>query len=249
MFALRRTCNSIRSCHISSTGVALTQSRLFMSNPSLFSSRTKDEERLLKKKKIVEEIDRGYFGDYKEFNMLGGAATGGQKLWTVASELTKPERSMLMPKISGKALSGRKIDSLSKDLKGKVSLVLVAIRDISRPQLEVYEEYFKKTFSDNSATQIVEVSLIERAIYRWLSFLLHTNLKNVIKDEIRQNNFVVCDSPTQDIVKKLDISNPLYGYAYLVDGQGRIRWRCHGTPEGKELVILKELTETLLRRM
>ncbi|KNC72922.1 hypothetical protein SARC_14516 [Sphaeroforma arctica JP610] len=165
-----------------------------------------------------------------------------------ASDLTDAKESKALPTISGDTLSGRKLASLQPELDNKISLVLVAVRDIARPQLELYRTYFEENFASHSATQVIEVSLIERLLFRYLSFLMISNLKKVISDLDRQDKCLVSNANTDVIVEQLDISNPLFGYAYLVDGRGRIRWRAHGTPAGEELVILKDLTEKLIKR-
>jgi hypothetical protein len=44
----------------------------------------------------------------------------------------------------------------------------------------------------------------------------------------------------------LDIHSSMVGYAYLLDGEGLIRWRAHAIPTQDELLGLTRCTQLLL---
>ena len=67
------------------------------------------------------------------------------------------------------------------------------------------------------------------------------------KEHSMKTDFCFFFGDSQCLVDKLEMANPLTAYVFLVDSEGRIRWRASGMPSEAELSTLIMVTDELAR--
>ena len=106
---------------------------------------------------------------------------------------------------------------------------------------EAFEE-FQTEYSNSSAssvlkTQCIDLSISENYVVSWLESYVVKNLKSVVPEKMHSNTLVTFLKNNNETVKFKDaiqITNSKTCYIFVVDQQGRIRWRGVGLPEGNE---------------
>ncbi len=73
-----------------------------------------------------------------------------------------------------------------------------------------------------------------------------TDLTHTPHTHHTQSSFLVCSEGVESVKSGLAIGNSIVGYAYLVDKEGRVRWRAHATPNEREIKALIKCTKTLM---
>ncbi|CAI5461002.1 unnamed protein product [Closterium sp. Yama58-4] len=253
-------------------------------------SRDKEIERL------KDELNRGYFDDFKELKETGG------KLGPSPTSSPLPAAgAALFPRITGTTSSRASVE-LPLDLQGDtcpVVLVCVAFRANAQGMVESWLKPFLQHASSSSSSaapslstpshtpapasttpdssqptdslphrfppgsvRAVHISWIEswllstRPIRSWLlSSLRGAEAKQQARladavgsegvDGVLTNVYAFGDA--WEFRKRLGIVNRLTGYAFLVDGKGRVRWRASGTASDDEVTCLLSATDKLLK--
>jgi len=74
---------------------------------------------------------------------------------------------------------------------------------------------------------------------------MYAGLHRLSSNLPQQGNFICCFEDGQDIRNTLLIKNPLVGHVYLVDPQGKVRWRAHSNALPEEIESMLKLTKEL----
>jgi hypothetical protein len=148
----------------------------------------------------------------------------------------------------GKKFPEVKDDSLEKTpvslpdaARGKVALITVAFLRASQSQLDSWLEPFVEKYGNKSGFTFYEVPMLAGA-YRLMRLIIDGGMRAGIPKE-KHKNVVTMYGDVQKYIKALNLDTR-YGYAFLLDREGIIRWEGQGfsTPEK-----LKELFETAER--
>ncbi|XP_064385147.1 uncharacterized protein LOC135334040 isoform X2 [Halichondria panicea] len=162
--------------------------------------------------------------------------------------------SVMFPAVSGSSLSGQ---SLSLPPRGSspsgqslppyslVSLILVSMRGLGMAMCEKYRAPFEREFARKQSVGVYEMSLLDKGVFRLIQGWVERNLRKKI-DPQRQSSFLVCSEGVESVKSGLAIGNSIVGYAYLVDKEGRVRWKAHATPNEREIKALIKCTKTLM---
>ena len=126
-----------------------------------------------------------------------------------------------------------------------------------------YRKQLDGEFGDKVSS--VELSLLENAAFIWMRNWIEHNLKKEIasyrqvcalvfelymRDQlivIVQSSFMVCTGKTaSELRRALRMHSSMVGYAFLLDGEGLIRWRAHAVPTQEELQSMIRCTKELM---
>jgi hypothetical protein len=124
--------------------------------------------------------------------------------------------------------------------KGKVTLVTVAFLRESQSQLDSWLDPFFKKYGGNPKYTFYEVPMLSRG-YKFMRFMIDGGMRAGIP-QAKHKNVVTMYGDIEKYIKELNL-DPRYGYAFLLDREGIIRWQGQGfaTPEtSKELFDLSE---------
>lgn len=144
---------------------------------------------------------------------------------------------------------------LRRALDGKVTLLTVSVRESGFAVLPRWEEPFEDTFGleggvgetagagsgnwhagkDGLAAQSLRLMINDYTVLRWLSFAVVPSMRASVPEERRRRErsfYFFGGIPELLNERVLGSVNPLVGYALLIDGNRRIRWRACGEPGG-----------------
>eukprot|EP00123_Amoebidium_parasiticum_P016878 comp23620_c1_seq1/m.40220 comp23620_c1_seq1/g.40220 ORF comp23620_c1_seq1/g.40220 comp23620_c1_seq1/m.40220 type:complete len:257 (-) comp23620_c1_seq1:304-1074(-) len=200
-----------------------------------------DPEKQKRIQEVREEIGRGYFGDVREFNRNKG------KLFTAEASLTPVNESVAFPFISGTSLAGSQVN-LPSALIGKTSLVCLGFRDFSLSQLKSFREPFEDALKNDARYQVIELSVLERWAWRLMGPLIRLSLRRQLPPQRHAQYVLVGGSGGVAFKETMGVRNKIFGYVYLVDGQGMVRWKACGMAEPQEIASMIELAKKLSAR-
>jgi hypothetical protein len=144
-----------------------------------------------------------------------------------------------LPAWNSKAITGRSV-SLPEDLCGQVTLLTLCFSAYSEPQLES----FRRPFMEAGGKMMEVRPLMGRMKWWMFSRILRSVAMNSLPIEGR-DSFVVAYRPMA-LLDALDVPNYLGAYVYLIDKQGRVRWKASGQATEDELVTMNRLKKQLL---
>ena len=129
-------------------------------------------------------------------------------------------------------------------LKRRVTLVGVSFRAIgaaqSREWLEPFGRRVYLTYRGMAHTATAHCSLIEQPVFRftWLRNWLLRDLRKAATDISLNTWNCLKIGDVAPIRHQLNLDNRLVGYVYLLDQEGRVRFRGSGSPTEDELQLL-----------
>ncbi|KAK9787120.1 hypothetical protein WJX73_008776 [Symbiochloris irregularis] len=207
-------------------------------------SKEKTEAR---KAKLREDLQRGYFDDFKELRETEGRVFPPDSHSLLARDaVSLPELPVVLP-------DGSKT-TFPSQLQGFAGgMLCVAFREGADSMLQPWGEAFAAEFAGSESLRWFQLSLIESAVMRMWPF------SSLITKAPRKYTWSTEDAPpaalqpeylfhfgeAQELKKALNMKNQLTGYTYLLDAQGRVRWRASGAPQAGELEVLRQVARQL----
>jgi len=193
------------------------------------------------RKEIQKDISKGYFDEMREADTFSAG--------TSSASLLPAKTAKLFP-----ALNARSLLDIEAHLPvaaiGCVSLVTIAVQDSAQPHVESWGEPLIDTFGDSvfthskgSEVRLYRVSVLDGRVGAMLHSLVTSAAKRKTPEE-RYASVLHWNGDAGNL--ELELANRYVGYAYLLDREGRVRWRGRGkaTPEQAERMI--DFARTLL---
>jgi len=143
------------------------------------------------------------------------------------------------PEVKAESLA-KTMESIPDSAKGKVTLIVVAFLQQSQPQLDSWLGPFGEKFGSQEGFTFYEVPMIASG-YKFMRFVIDSGMRGGIPKN-KHKNVVTMYGDVEKYMNELNLE-ARYGYAFLLDKEGIIRWQGQGfsTPETlKELFDLAE---------
>ncbi len=226
-----------KQCHVGIRTHQLTPYRSMVHFYELFSKEKREEGR----KRLREELKRGHFDDFKQLRDTGG------KLFQGSASLTPRSVSERFPSVLVSSSDGKE-GVLGTEGKDAV-LVCAACRDGAQPMIDQWAMGFDDALCENDGVGIVELSIVDSKImslwpFRGMLYAQQSGFDGKYRVDAQS---VFLFPGKQGYQKMMDMmGNRLTGYVFLVDREGRIRWRGCGFPSEEEMRWLVSGAETLL---
>lgn len=160
-----------------------------------------------------------------------------------------PGHNPLFPTLSSTALDGRKV-TLPDDCTDHVTLVFIAFRREAQSMIDSWAEPFDKEFGVDPRVLVYEVPMIGSLNGRLMGGFIDAGMRSGIPDA--RHPYVVTwygnSERYSDILGMDDLSadDLSAAYLFLLDKNGRIRWRGKGFSDSIGLQELIGMTRTLL---
>jgi len=145
------------------------------------------------------------------------------------------------PEVSAKSLARTSV-TIPDEVKGQVALIAVAFLRESQSQLDSWLEPFAKKFGDREGFAYYEVPMISSG-YKFMRFLIDNGMRDGIPTE-KHKNVVTMYGDVEKYMKELDL-DARYGYAFLLDKEGIIRWQGQSFSTPESITELFETAEKL----
>jgi hypothetical protein len=150
-----------------------------------------------------------------------------------------PNIGKRFPEVKDDSLANTPV-TLPDAAKGKVTLITVAFLRESQSQLDSWLDPFFEKYGSNPKFTFYEVPMLSRG-YKFMRFMIDGGMRAGIP-QAKHKNVVTMYGDIEKYMKELNL-DLRYGYAFLLDREGVIRWQGQGfaTPEtSKELFDLSE---------
>lgn len=94
--------------------------------------------------------------------------------------------------------------------------------------------------------RVLDMNVMEGWVLRFFRGPLFRGLLQASPPWLADNVVAHLPTHTEVLCGELQVHNRLLGYVFLLDAQGRVRWRAHGVPQPEELAALVAVSQELL---
>lgn len=127
------------------------------------------------------------------------------------------------PAVSGESLAGQKV-VLPQAAAGKVTLIMVAFKRDSIPQLDPWLKTFDKEFGKKESFAFYKIPMMRSAFAKQISSMINGKIKKDNPKELH-DKIITYYGPVEDYIKVLGIADEEMGYAFILDSKGVIKWK------------------------
>ena len=163
---------------------------------------------------------------------------GREKIMT---DQANPNIGKRFPEVTAESLA-KTSESIPDSAKGKVTLIAVAFLQQSQPQLDSWLQPFAEKFGSEEEFTFYEVPMISSG-YKFMKFVIDSGMRGGIPKE-KHKNVVTMYGDVEKYMNELNLEAK-FGYAFLLDKEGIIRWQGQGFSNPDSLKELFELAENL----
>ncbi len=171
------------------------------------------------------------------------------------TEIIPVDNAQVFPPLSGdlKSLNGEEIslpeyitkNNRAKDPVAECTLVVCCFNDFGNKMLPSWTEPFEKTFSkDTNRIKIIWLTINEGWAVSMLRYFILQGSKKHVPD-YRKNDYLLYFGECPEFRDVLRMHNTKTGYAYLLDGLGRVRFAGSGEASEDEVKRLISFTKEL----
>ena len=152
-----------------------------------------------------------------------------------------PNLGKRFPEVTAESLA-KTPESIPDSAKGKVALIAVAFLQQSQPQLDSWLGPFEEKFGGREGFTFYEVPMISSG-YRFMKMVIDSGMRGGIP-KYKHKNVVTMYGDVEKYMNELNLE-ARYGYAFLLDKEGIIRWQGQGFSSPESLKELFDLAEKL----
>ncbi len=156
--------------------------------------------------------------------------------------MTNKNIGMIFPELKAETLSG--IDmKYPDDVRGKVTLILMAFKRETQQKIDSWLEPFSKTFENDTSVQFFEIPMLAR-YWVVMSPIIDGGMRSGIPKQ-KHGNVTTFYGDVNKYCKLLSIEDKSDGYVFLLDKNGVIQWRSNGFATEEKLRELFDKIQTL----
>lgn len=196
------------------------------------------EARKEERREIVKEITKGYFADLREFR-----ENGGKRFFALGRPIELKD-SLPFPDLKARNLAKKEVD-LQKVFPGHVTLLLLWFRGFGEIMCDKYRLPFVKSFKCEPKAQCYEVNVVDGLFFKPFSKWFERNLR--AQRPVERHNNYLCFSGNAKSIKERFLENTIVGHAFLVDGNGLVRWKAHANPTDEEIKFMLDCSKLMLK--
>lgn len=183
-----------------------------------------------RREELKAEFARSTFAPIYQFRDTGGKIFRGPTLPFSEQE------ALYMPSIRGLTLN--KVETGTWQFLGeKPTVVRIFGSSLAEKQLESYTDEID---FESLGAVLLDVNVPTNFVNEWLVKLSANKLKQALKGNFHK--YMICrKGVTPEVRTSIAAGNPLAGYLYVLDSQGKIRWATAGPAEAGEVETVKSL--------
>ncbi|WP_321278979.1 hypothetical protein [Marinifilum fragile] len=160
-----------------------------------------------------------------------------------AQTVKKLEIGDQFPTIHGELLSHKEI-SLPDHCRGKVSLLIVAFKRGTQPQIDSWTKPVLKEFSMYDEFRFIEIPMISN-FYSWISNYIDNGMRKGIVPSMHKNVMTYYGS-LSDYYTYFGVEDKSLCYVFLLDKEGNIQFIDQGESQSHKSMLLIDKIKTLL---
>jgi len=201
------------------------------------------------KKMVQIERSMGYFWDLKDLRDTG------EKPVISNTELIPIEKAQVFPLLDGdlKTLTDEEVvlpnfftqNNRSKDPSAECTLVVISFNEYGNKMLSSWTDPFEQAFAqDWNRVKVVCLSINEGRVLSMLRYFIANASKRHVP-EYKHKNYIVQFGDCAEFRDIIRMHNKKTGYAFLLDGIGRVRFAGSGRASEDELKLLIDFVNEL----
>lgn len=178
--------------------------------------------------------------------LLAQAAEAQTGKGSPAQEVKKMDEKNIgkkFPNVTSDSLAGSK-ESIPETCRGKVALVTVAFMRESQEQLDSWLNPFYKKFGESEKYTFYEIPMISSG-YKFMKPIIDGGMRGGLP-AFKHKHVITMYGDVQQYLKALNL-DPRYGYAFLLDREGVIRFQAQGFASEQILQELFAAAENLAK--
>jgi len=149
------------------------------------------------------------------------------------------------PSLKGELLSFQKFE-IPKDCKGKVSLLIVAFKRGTQPQIDTWTKEILPLYDSNEEFLFLEVPMIS-GMYSWMSSYIDNGMRSGIQKKLHDNVLTYYGS-LSDYYKYFGVDDKKTCYLFLLDKEGKVQLMKKGNANPESMKELRVKTDLLLKK-
>jgi hypothetical protein len=157
------------------------------------------------------------------------------------TEKTNPNIGKKFPEVQDESLAKTPV-SLPDVANGKVTLIVISFLHQNQSQLDSWLEPYVDKFGAKESHTFYEVPMISGG-YKFMRPMIDGGMRAGIP-AAKHKNVVTMYGDVEKYIKGLNL-DPKYGYAFLLDREGIIRWQGQGFSTSEMLKELLDLAQRL----
>jgi len=146
-----------------------------------------------------------------------------------AADQTDKVIGINFPDLSGESLAGQKI-VLPQAAAGKVTLIMIALKRDSIPQLDPWLKAYDEAFGKNKGFAFYKIPMMKSAFAKQISSIINGKMKKDNPERLH-DKIVTYYGPVEAYVKVLGIADEEKPYAFILDNKGVVQWRSTGVAD------------------
>lgn len=171
------------------------------------------------------------------------AQTGTAPVSPEAQKMDSSNIGVKFPNVTADSLAGTK-ESIPETCRGKVTLVAVAFLRESQSQLDSWLNPFYEQFGKREGFMFYEIPMIASG-YKFMKFVIDGGMRGGIPP-FKHKHVVTMYGDVEKYLTALHL-DPRYGYAFLLDREGAIRFQAQGYATEQSLKELFDKAEALAK--
>lgn len=158
------------------------------------------------------------------------------------STMTDKTIGMTFPELKAETLSG--IDmKYPDDVKGKITLILIAFQRETQQKIDSWLRPFSKTFENDATINFFEIPMLAGA-WKLMSPIIDGGMRSGIPKQ-KHGNVTTFYGNVNKYCELLGIEDKSDGYVFLLDQNGVIQWRSNGFATEKKVRELFDMIQSL----
>jgi len=130
------------------------------------------------------------------------------------------------PALSAESLTEQKV-VLPQASVGKVTLIMIALKRDSIPQLDPWLKAYDEAFGKNKDFAFYKIPMMKSAFAKQISSMINGKMKKDNSERLH-DKIVTYYGPVEDYIKTLGIADEEKAYAFILDRNGVVQWRSTG---------------------
>jgi len=159
----------------------------------------------------------------------------------IMTDQANPNIGKRFPEVTAESLAKTR-ESIPESARGKITLVTIAFLQQSQPQLDSWLGPFAERFGGREGFTFYEVPMISSG-YKFMRPVIDSGMRGGIPKE-KHKNVVTMYGDVEKYMNELNLE-ARFGYAFLLDREGIIRWQGQGFSTPDSLKELFELAEKI----
>lgn len=159
------------------------------------------------------------------------------------NETANPNIGTIFPTVAADSLAGER-EEIPKSASGKITLVVVAFLRENQGQLDSWLEPFIARYGTRDDVTFYEVPMISSG-YKFMRFVIDGGMRAGLPKE-KHPHVVTMYGDVEHYLSALNL-DPRFGYAFLLDREGTIRWQGRGRASEADLQALFARADALSR--